>query len=110
MNDCSFLRKQIIRYLEANFVFCELKTGTVNITGCSSGFTGFLVIKGTWNRLVSGLYPRMTGFDPGSPTWGIFLLMNWQRDKFTSEYQSLSLSLLLHQCSIIIHSLISDPI
>jgi len=47
MKICSFNRKRVIRSLEAKFVFCELETGTLNITGYSSDFTGFLVTKST---------------------------------------------------------------
>ena len=47
MSICFFNRKKVTRSLEAKFVFCELKTGTLNITGSSSDFTGFLVTNGT---------------------------------------------------------------
>jgi hypothetical protein len=49
-------------------------------------------------RLVAGLSPRRSGFDPGSVYVG-FVVGKWHWDRFFSEYFGFPLSISFHRCS-----------
>ena len=48
------------------------------------------------------------GFDPKSVRVGFCVETNWHLDKFFSQYFDFPLSVSFHECSILIHSSITD--
>jgi hypothetical protein len=58
-------------------------------------------------RLIAGLSRRMLSSILGYSVWDL-RCTKWHSNKFFSEYCGFPLSLSIHQCSILIHSTITD--